>query len=132
MINDVGSKVNIPGCTIQIFEDITGQLEQVEAEVIWTWTVTTAWKAQGYTPKMYDSNRFFTVTGLDYGVGKIRNIQKELNQLHARTFKKPLTKGKPSRPNGRNPPILTDDDIIAKAIGSNNGIKFETLWRGDW
>ncbi len=35
VINDVGNKVNIPGCTMQIFEDITGQLEQVEAEVIW-------------------------------------------------------------------------------------------------
>jgi len=35
VINDVGSKVNIPGCTIQIFEDITGQFEQVEAEVVW-------------------------------------------------------------------------------------------------
>ncbi|MDP8240698.1 MAG: hypothetical protein P9X24_16540 [Candidatus Hatepunaea meridiana] len=35
MINDIGNKVNIPGCTLQIFEDITGQLEQVEAEVIW-------------------------------------------------------------------------------------------------
>ena len=35
VINDVGSKVNIPGCTIQIFEEVTGQLEQVEAEVKW-------------------------------------------------------------------------------------------------
>ena len=35
VINDVGNKVNIPGCTIQIFEDTTGQFEQVEAEVIW-------------------------------------------------------------------------------------------------
>jgi len=35
VINDISNKVNTPGCTIQIFEDITGQLEQVEAEVIW-------------------------------------------------------------------------------------------------
>ena len=35
VINDVGSKVNIPGCTIQIFEEVTGLLEQVEAEVKW-------------------------------------------------------------------------------------------------
>jgi len=82
--------------------------------------------------EMYDSNRFFTVTGLDYDIGKLRDFQKELNQLHARTFKKTRTKGKPSRPNGRNPPVLNDDEIIAKAIRSNNGIKFETLWRGDW
>lgn len=35
VINDIGSKVNIPGCTIQIFEEVTGLLEQVEAEVKW-------------------------------------------------------------------------------------------------
>ena len=35
VINDVVNKVNIPGATIQIFEDNAGQLEQVEAEVIW-------------------------------------------------------------------------------------------------
>jgi len=43
VINDIGNKVNIPGCTLQIFEDITGQLEQVEAEVIWSsdWSTVT-------------------------------------------------------------------------------------------
>jgi len=82
--------------------------------------------------EMYDSNRFFTVTGLDYGIGKIRNFQEELNQLHARTFKKAHAKRTTSRPNGRNPPVLNDDEIIAKAIRSNNGLKFEMLWRGDW
>ena len=35
VINDVGNKVNVPGCALQIFETLAGQLEQVEAEVIW-------------------------------------------------------------------------------------------------
>ena len=82
--------------------------------------------------EMYDSSRFFTVTGMDYGVGTIRNIQKELNNLHTKIFNKQRPKRRMSPPNGRNPPALTDDDIITKAIRSNNGSKFEALWRGDW
>ncbi len=82
--------------------------------------------------EMYESNRFFTVTGLDFGVGNIRDFQEELTQLHARTFKKTRPKKKPPRPKDLNPPILNDDDLIAKAIKSNNGSKFEILWRGDW
>ena len=35
VINDVENKVNAPGCTLQIFETVAGQLEQVEAEVVW-------------------------------------------------------------------------------------------------
>ena len=35
VINDVSSKVNVPGCTLQIFESVAGALEQVEAEVKW-------------------------------------------------------------------------------------------------
>ncbi len=34
-ISDVVSKVNVPGCTLQIFETVAGELEQVEAEVKW-------------------------------------------------------------------------------------------------
>ena len=54
VINDVGSKVNIPGCTIQILEDITGQLEQVEAEVIWAsdWSSVTVNFAESFTGKI--------------------------------------------------------------------------------
>ena len=82
--------------------------------------------------EMYDSNRFFTVTGLDYGIGPIRNIQKELDVLHAKVFQKQHPKKRSSQPSSQNPSSLTDDDVIAKAIRSNSGVKFESLWRGDW
>jgi len=36
MISNVSQKVNTPGCTLQIYESVTGQLEQVEAEVVWS------------------------------------------------------------------------------------------------
>lgn len=35
-ITNVGQKVNVPGCTLQIYELATGQLEDVEAEVRWS------------------------------------------------------------------------------------------------
>jgi len=82
--------------------------------------------------EMYDSNRFFTVTGLIKGSGELRDFQKELNKLHSRTFKKSQVRKKKSLPNGRNPPALSDDDIITKALNANNSSKFEALWRGDW
>lgn len=82
--------------------------------------------------EMYDSNRFFTVTGLDYGVGKMRDLQEELNALHTKVFRKDRPKRILGPPNGRNPPSLTDDDLINKAIRSSSGNKFDALWRGDW
>ncbi len=36
IITNISNKVNVPGCTLQIFETVAGQLEQVEAEVIWS------------------------------------------------------------------------------------------------
>lgn len=35
-ITNVGEKVNVPGCTLQIYEMATGQLEEVDAEIRWS------------------------------------------------------------------------------------------------
>ncbi len=82
--------------------------------------------------EMYDSNRFFTVTGIVNGNCEIRDIQDVLTSLHERVFKKSQPKGRSAPPDGSNPTVLTDDAVIAKAIKSKGGNKFEALWRGDW
>jgi len=84
--------------------------------------------------EMYDSGRFFTVTGVVAGPGTLRDIQEDLDALHARLFKKAETpRGNRASPGGdRLPPNLTDAQIIERATKAANGAKFDALWRGDW
>lgn len=84
--------------------------------------------------EMYDSGRFFTVTGkrLDNISMNIEKRQKELNKLHAEIFgnhsSKPTSKPK-------NEPMtnlsISDAELINKAMSANNGAKFKALWNGD-
>ena len=84
--------------------------------------------------EMYDSGRFFTVTGIVAGPGTLRDIQSDLDVLHAKLFKKAESKGSnwASPGSDRSPPDLTDDQIVERATKAANGAKFEALWRGDW
>ncbi len=66
--------------------------------------------------EMYDSNRFFTVTGLVNGNCEIMDIQDVLTSFHERIFKKSQPKGRSSPPKDRNPPDMTDDAIVSKAV----------------
>ncbi|MDP8227962.1 MAG: phage/plasmid primase, P4 family [Candidatus Electryoneaceae bacterium] len=79
--------------------------------------------------EMYETGRFFTVTGLVEGPGQLRDIQKALDELHARLFKKP--KG-PSSHSRKASKYLSDDELIAKALKATNSTKFNALWSGDW
>ena len=84
--------------------------------------------------EMYDSGRFFTVTGIVVGPGTLRDIQVELDTIHERLFKKAAAPAKSrAAPGGdRSPPDLTDVQIVERATKAANGAKFEALWRGDW
>jgi len=82
--------------------------------------------------EMYDSNRFFTVTGLVNGNSELRDIQKELHTFHARVFKKTKTHSRSSLGKVKNRSVITDDDLITRAINSKNGAKFSSLWSGNW
>jgi len=86
--------------------------------------------------EMYDSGRFFTVTGrrLDGVSGEVEARQAELDMLYGRVFdepsRSPAGSGPPSHPGS--PPSLTDDAIIEKASASKSGAKFADLWAGRW
>ena len=85
--------------------------------------------------EMYDSGRFFTVTGkhLKESPLTIENRESELKALHKKTFP-------PSVLNEPEPDIrvvqtsssMTDAEIINKASQAANGSKFSRLWQGNW
>jgi hypothetical protein len=89
-------------------------------------------RRHGKALEMYDRGRYFTVTG-DHVQGTPTTIEDrtaELTALHAWIFS----------PNGASPQpeascrrevLLTDREIIAKAMAATNGAKFERLWSGD-
>jgi putative DNA primase/helicase len=82
------------------------------------------------TLEMYDSGRFFVMTGDVYGpLQPIRNRQEQLDELHAQTFGKAEPVAPTSRPAGTLQ--LDDQELINKAISSKNGAAFARLWLGD-
>jgi Protein of unknown function (DUF3987) len=82
--------------------------------------------------ELYDSGRFFTVTGLHLAgtPKKIVERQVEVELLHRRLFG--LNKGDPnghvSHGSGN---ALSDTEILARAGQAANGEAFEKLWAGD-
>jgi len=84
--------------------------------------------------EMYDSGRFFTVTGVVVSSGVLRDFDAELNSLHTRMIaKSPKSDGRRQSPTpDRSPQTLTNSDIVERATKAANGAKFEALWRGDW
>ncbi len=84
--------------------------------------------------EMYDSGRFFTVTGnhIDGTPSSVEERSEELRELHEALFP-PET---PAEPIAAAPEdstdALTDEEIIEKASQAANGEKFKKLWAGDW
>jgi len=88
------------------------------------------------TVEAYDHSRYFTVTGHALaGHQTIRDRPTELAAFHARTFgPQPGAAGDPTRSNGHRAgggAVLSDPELIAKAMGAKNGAKFGRLYAGD-
>ncbi len=78
---------------------------------------------------MYDTGRFFTVTGLVDGPGQLRDIQMELTAFHARLFdRKNQKRSEPKRDfDTLVSHALSDTEVIEVATRSANGAKFDAL-----
>lgn len=82
--------------------------------------------------EFYDHARYFTITGahLEGTPDTIEDRQRELNDLHAKTFPKAAPASKPGG-NGSHPIDLADNELISKAMIAANGAAFTALWNGD-
>lgn len=85
--------------------------------------------------EIYDTGRFFTVTG-DHLEGTpltIENRQKEVKIFYRNVFGE---EEKPKLTTGQNGPVtptlLSDSEILEKAIRAKNGEKFSKLMKGDY
>ncbi len=90
--------------------------------------------------EMYDSGRYFTVTGDRYGQSSIEavDIQASLTALHAEVL------GKPAKPVKMRPTAnaralapsvslpVEDQDIVDKVLASNDAQTFRQFQAGDW
>jgi len=97
--------------------------------------VLPAGKRRRGTIEMYDSGRFFTVTGMVDGPGTLRDFQSELNIFHTRIFDtKNQTRYESRRDFNRIPhPALSDAEVIDRAFhDEKRGEKFTLLWKGAW
>lgn len=82
--------------------------------------------------EMYDSGRFFTVTGESWGISNVVEArQSEVETLHAEQFPPKVT----TPQNGAQKPTqqvdLDDQQLIEKAKNAKNGAHFERLYSGN-
>ena len=81
--------------------------------------------------EMYDSGRYFTVTGqhVEGSPTTVERREEELCELHRSLFndEEKVPSPRPAQPNQ-----LGDEELIRRAIIAANGPAFERLWRGDW
>jgi hypothetical protein len=80
---------------------------------------------------LYDSVRFFTVTGNHFPGTPltIEPRESELAAIHAKVFG---NNGKPTEQKHQPSPCnLSDDEILNRARDAKNGTKFDALWGGD-
>jgi len=85
--------------------------------------------------EMYDSLRYFTVTGqhLQGTPLTIEQRQDGLTDLYNEVFERKLAGSKKSTTQNRsNYQRLTDVETLEKARRAKNGSKFDQLWRGHW
>ncbi|MFC4360303.1 hypothetical protein ACFO0N_20345 [Halobium salinum] len=89
--------------------------------------------------EMYDSARFFTMTGdrVDVTPQTVEARQEALAEVHREYVRKPsMASGEPKQATGttKSPTgdvDLTDEELIEKAQTAANGEKFDRLWGGD-
>ncbi len=82
----------------------------------------------------YSEKRFLTMTGhqLSDLPDTILERQDALNEFAALYLPERLPPVRPAQPfDGRKTCVLSDDEIIAKASGAQNGAKFQALWGGN-
>jgi putative DNA primase/helicase len=82
--------------------------------------------------EMYDSGRFFTVTGnhLEGTPKTIEERQAELEALHVKVW--PEAKAPTMPPPTSTPLDLPDNELIQRALAAKNGAEFGRLWSGDF
>jgi hypothetical protein len=81
--------------------------------------------------EMYDSNRYFTVTG-EHMAGTpttIEERQKELEEIH-QSFIAPKQETRPKQVPVE-PCSLNEQEILEKAFAAKNGNELQSLWNGD-
>jgi putative DNA primase/helicase len=79
--------------------------------------------------EMYESARYFVVTGQTMVSAPIEDRTAELAVLHANTFGRPEDSDQPATLSGATD--LTDDAVLDRARSASNGGKFQRLWSGD-
>jgi hypothetical protein len=82
--------------------------------------------------EIYDRSRFFTVTGIHFAgtPTSVESRQHELDQLYRATFGEPHAVV-PVELNHTGNAMLTDAQIIARAMRASNGQSFARLWTGN-
>lgn len=84
--------------------------------------------------EMYDSGRFFTVTGnrVPGTEPEVKNRDSPLRVVHNKFLRESMTnQNQSTTSNAGNPEIeLDDNEVLKKAKNSKSGKKFEALWNG--
>ncbi len=84
--------------------------------------------------EMYDSGRFFTVTG-DHVDGTPMQVAERagtLQDVHEEYIADDSEDHADTAPEPADPVDLNDQELLEKAKNAANGQQFERLWRGDW
>ena len=83
--------------------------------------------------ELYDRARFFTVTGrrVPEAPSSIRAAQADVDELARLVAPSGPASSMPAAAGGR-PPLLAEEELIARAHAAANGAKFSRLWAGDW
>jgi len=95
---------------------------------IWAFGSLPAGRRRRKEIEMYSDGRFITVTGYHFA-GTPTDLQErtqQLGDLHRRIFGEPAHTLKVGTP-----VVLSDDELIEKAMNAENGAKFRALWNGD-
>lgn len=82
--------------------------------------------------EMYDSGRFFTVTGQSWGIANsVEARQNEIEALHAEIFPKKEKTPQSGPQTPAQPVHLDDQQLIEIARNAKNGAHFSRLWAGN-
>ena len=85
-------------------------------------------KARKGKIEIYDTGRYFTMTGSALNNHTVENRQEMLDRLYASLFTKEERETEQAKPKAIS---LDDQELIEKAKNAKDGAKFTTLWNGD-